>query len=749
MSKKVIYPVSGLSCAGCAAGVQKFLREQAGVVTADVNFATKSASIEFDSKETSPENLRRAVHDLGYELLICTEKEEQEAEERKIYGKLRSKTIIAMVSAVIIMVLSMTPLMHHKISGWIMLILSSFVLFLCGNRFFTGAFRQLKHRSSNMDTLVALSTSTAYIFSLFNLLFPNILNRHGLSPDLYFEATAVIIAFILLGRLLEERAKQKTSGSIKKLIGLQPKTATVIDSEGNPIEIPIESILPGDIVLVKAGEKIAVDGIVQEGNSFVDESMITGEPVAAHKGIGDTVYAGTVNQNNSFRFTAQKVGSDTLLANIIEMVMQAQNSKAPIQRLVDKIAAVFVPIVISIAVISAAIWIISGGESAIVHGILAFVTVLIIACPCALGLATPTAIMAGIGKGAEMGILIKDSGSLEKMKRVNTVVLDKTGTITEGTPEVTDIKWLCNGSGTMSSNTCAGTHTPLTKNYGSLKNILFSMEKSSGHPLANAICTQLEGASFIEGLAIHAEAGTGIRASIDGKNYYAGNCSLFNFLQIEQDIFDWTEARESESKTVVIFGSQEEIIALIALADNIKPSSKAAVERLHSIGIKVVMATGDNRSTAKQIASQAGIEEYISKALPEDKFKLIGNMQRSGRVVAMVGDGINDSAAMAQANVGIAMGKGSDIAIETASVTIISGDLNKIADTVKLSRKTTSIIRQNLFFAFIYNILAIPVAAGILYPVTGFLLNPMIGGLAMALSSVSVVSNSLRLFNRL
>ena len=723
---KVIYPVSGLSCAGCAAGVQKLLREQRGVITADVNFATTSASIEFDPKETNPENLRRAVHDLGYELLISSEKKEQEEQERKAYGKLKNKTIIALASAAIVMALSMTPLMHHKASGWMMLILSSFTLFFCGSRFFTGALKQLKHRSSNMDTLVALSTSTAYIFSLFNLLFPHILTRHGLSSDLYFEATAVIIAFILLGRLLEERAKQKTSGSIKKLIGLQPKTATVIDSKGNPVEIPIEGIVPGDTVLVKAGEKIAVDGVVQEGNSFIDESMITGEPIAVHKESGDSVYAGTVNQNNSFKFTAQKVGSETLLANIIELVTQAQNSKAPIQKLVDKIAAVFVPVVITIATISAAIWIIFGGESSVVHGTLAFVTVLIIACPCALGLATPTAIMVGIGKGAEMGILIKDSGSLEKMKRADTIVLDKTGTITEGAPEVTDIKWLCNNSDIK-------------------RNILFSMERSSGHPLANAICTHLEGASFIEGLVTQAEAGSGIGTCLNGEYYYAGNNSLFDFLEIEQDILDWAQERESESKTVVLFGSRTKIIALIALADKIKPSSKTAIEQLHKMGIRVVMATGDNRTTAKEIAFQAGINEYISKALPKDKFDLIENMQRSGKVVAMAGDGINDSAAMAQADVGIAMGKGSDIAIEAASVTIISGDLNKIADSVRLSRKTTAVIRQNLFFAFIYNILAIPIAAGILYPITGFLLNPMIGGLAMALSSVSVVSNSLRL----
>jgi len=726
---KVIYPVSGLSCAGCAAGIQKFLMEQPGVVAADVNFATRSASIEFEPTETEPENLRRAVRDFGYELLIGSEKEEQEAEERRAYDKLKSKTIIAMISAGIVMVLSMTPLMHHQASGWIMLILSSFVLFFCGTRFFTGAFKQLKHRSSNMDTLVALSTSTAYIFSLFNLLFPDALTRHGLSSDLYFEAAAVIIAFILLGRLLEERAKQKTSGSIKKLIGLQPKTATIIDSEGNPKEIPIESILPGDIVLVKAGEKIAVDGTVIDGDSFIDESMITGEPIAAHKKSGDTVYAGTVNQNSSFKFTAQKVGRETLLANIIEMVTQAQSSKAPIQKLVDKIAAIFVPIVITIAIISAAIWIIFDGDNSIVHGVLAFVTILIIACPCALGLATPTAIMVGIGKGAEMGILIKDSGSLEKMKKVDTVVLDKTGTITEGAPEVTDMRWICNDS-------------------DNAKNILFSMEKSSGHPLANAICKYLEEASFIEGLVTEAKAGTGVHTSFEGKNYYAGNSSLFGFLQIEKDILGWIEDKESESKTVVIFGSQDEIITLIALADKIKPSSKTAIEQLYNLGIEVVMATGDNRTTAKEIATQAGIGEYISKALPEDKFRLIENMQRSRKVVAMVGDGINDSAAMAQADVGIAMGQGSDIAIETASVTIISGDLNKIADAVKLSRKTTSVIKQNLFFAFIYNVLAIPIAAGILYPITGFLLNPMIAGLAMALSSVSVVSNSLRLLRK-
>ena len=724
---KVIYPVSGMSCAGCAAGLQKLLREQEGVVTADINFATKSASIEFDPEKINSENLRHTTQSLGFELHITSDKEEQEAEEKRGYVRLKNKTIIAMTSAAIIMTLSMTPLMHHKASSWIMAVLSSFVLFFCGKQFFIGAFKQLKHRSSNMDTLVALSTSTAYIFSLFNLLFPDALAGHGLSSDLYFEAAAVIVAFILLGRFLEERAKRKTSSSIKKLMGLRPKSAMIIDADGSIMEIPIENIVPGNIVLVKAGEKIAVDGIVDEGNSFVDESMITGESVAVEKVRGDEVFAGTINQNGSFSFIAKKVGSETLLANIIEMVTQAQNSKAPIQRLVDKIAAIFVPVVIMIAVVSAAIWILIGGESAIVHGVLAFVTVLVIACPCALGLATPTAIMVGMGRGAEKGILIKDSAALEKMKRVETVVLDKTGTITEGAPEVTDLKWVCED------------------NRSDFNNILFTMESGSGHPLANAICTYLEGASFIEGISSETMAGSGITASVGAERYYVGNEAMFGFLEIEQDNTRWIEAKETEGKTVVIFGSQKEIIALIALADKIKPSSKSAIEQLHRMGINVVMATGDNRTTAKEIASQAGITEYISKALPEDKFKLIESMQRSGKIVAMVGDGINDSAAMAQADVGVAMGKGSDIAIEVASVTIISGELGKIADAVKLSLKTTAVIRQNLFFAFIYNILAIPVAAGILYPLTGFLLNPMIGGLAMALSSVSVVTNSLRL----
>ena len=724
---KVIYPVSGLSCAGCAARLQKLFREQEGVITADVNFATKSASIEFDSDKINSEELRNATQSLGFELHITSDKEEQEAEERRGYGRLKNKTLIAMASAAIIMVLSMTPLMHHRASGWIMAILSSFVLFFCGKQFFSGAFKQLKHRSSNMDTLVALSTSTAYIFSLFNLLFPDILSGHGLSSDLYFEAAAVIVAFILLGRFLEERAKQKTSSSIKKLMGLRPKSAMIIDTDGNTTEVPIESIVPGNIVLVKAGEKIAVDGIVNEGNSFIDESMITGEPIAVEKGHGDEVFAGAINQNGSFSFITKKVGNETLLANIIEMVTQAQNSKAPIQKLVDRIAAIFVPVVIMTAVISAAIWIVIGGESAIVHGVLAFVTVLIIACPCALGLATPTAIMVGVGRGAEKGILIKDSAALEKMKKVETIVIDKTGTITEGTPEVTDLKWICED------------------NRSDFKDILFTMERGSGHPLANAICTYLDGASFIDGIPSETVVGSGITASVGGERYYAGNGAMFGFMEMERGNEEWIEAKEAEGKTVVIFGSQKEILALIALADKIKPSSKNAIEQLHLMGINVVMATGDNRTTAKEIASQAGITEYISKALPEDKFKLIESIQRSGKVVAMVGDGINDSAAMAQADIGIAMGKGSDIAIEVASLTIISGELGKIADAVKLSRKTTAVIRQNLFFAFIYNVLAIPVAAGLLYPLTGFLLNPMIGGLAMAMSSVSVVSNSLRL----
>lgn len=721
-------PVIGMSCAGCAANVQKALRNQNGVKLADVNFANKTASIEFLPDKVTLGQLQNAVRSAGYDLMIdesAQAKDNLEEEEHKRYNVLKRKTIISLILSAIVVVLAMTPLMHHQWAQYLMWILSTPVLFYCGSQFFVGAYKQAKHKSMNMDTLVALSTGIAYVFSLFNLLFPEFWTSRGFAPDLYFEASAVIISFILLGKLLEERAKQKTSSSIKQLIGLQPKTATIIKSI-IAVVVPIEKIAIGDIILVKSGEKIAVDGVVTEGESYVDESMITGEPVAVVKKSGDKVFAGTINQKGSFRFRAEKVGSETLLSQIIKMVSDAQGSKAPIQKLVDKIAGIFVPVVIAVAVVAALLWFLLGGENNLVHAFLALVSVLIIACPCALGLATPTAIMVGIGRGANLGILIKDAESLEMLKKVDAVVLDKTGTITEGKPRVVDVEWLVPES-------------------NELKDILYSMEKSSTHPLAEAVCDYLKGSELISGLQVDNMIGQGVKTMTNNDIYFVGTINLFNSKLLSIRCLDKMKDWESQAKTVILFGTKDKVMIIMSLKDDVKDGSLTAITDLKKDGIDVYLLTGDNEDSAKAIANQVGIEDYKAKVLPEDKLLFVKDLQSKGKTVAMVGDGINDSAAMAQADVSIAMGQGSDVAMEVATLTIVSGDLRKIDKAIRLSKATVSTINQNLFFAFIYNVLAIPIAAGILYPINGFLLNPMIAGLLMALSSVSVVTNSLRL----
>ena len=578
-----------------------------------------------------------------------------------------------------------------------------------------------------MDTLVSLSAGTAYLYSVFNTLYPQFWHSRGLHADVYFEAAAVVVAFVLLGKLLEERAKGNTSSALKKLIGLQPKTVTIISESGETSELSVSQVKVSDIILVKPGEKIAVDGMVTDGTSFVDESMITGEPLAVEKKTGDKVFSGTINQRGSFSFRAEKVGSSTLLAQIVKMVQDAQGSKAPVQKLVDKIAGIFVPVVIGIAILSFAVWLIVGTDNAFTHALLAFVTVLVIACPCALGLATPTAIMVGIGKGAENGILIKDAESLETIQRVDTVILDKTGTITEGKPQVVSVKWM-NG---VSSD---------------LHDILYTIEKSSEHPLAEAIVNYLKGTSkVLSDIHIESLTGQGIEGTFNGIKYLVGNQQLMRSKGIvcSDDMEHWIFERLEDANTVVLFADEVSVMGSIAIADSIKQSSIAAVDQLRNLNIDVYMLTGDNEHTAKSIAAQANIQHYKAGLLPADKTEFIKQLQSEGKTVAMVGDGINDSAALALANVGIAMGQGSDIAIDTAKMTIISNDLTKIPTAIKLSKQTNRTIRQNLFWAFIYNVIAIPVAAGVLYPIDGFLLNPMIAGAAMALSSVSVVSNSI------
>jgi Cu2+-exporting ATPase len=596
-----------------------------------------------------------------------------------------------------------------------------------GRDFFVNAWKQARHRSANMDTLVALSTGIAYLFSVFNMLYPAFWEKRGLEAHVYFEAAAVIIAFILIGRLMEEKAKGNTSSAIKKLIGLQPKTVIVLQIDGTEKQIPIEDVAINDIILVKPGEKIAVDGILVSGNSYVDESMLSGEPLPILKEKDEKVFAGTINQKGSFQFKATKVGKETMLAQIIKMVQDAQGSKAPVQKLVDKIAGIFVPVVIGIALLTFILWNILGGDHGLVHGLLAAITVLVIACPCALGLATPTAIMVGVGKGAENGILIKDAQSLELAKKVNAIILDKTGTITEGKPEVTDVEWLDQDDRT--------------------KGILFSIEKQSEHPLADAVVNFITDTSTISLTNFDSITGKGAKADYQNQTYFVGNKKLLieNNIAIDNRLSTRAADWSKQSKTVIWFADSEKALSVLAISDKIKANSALAIKEMQDMGIDLYMLTGDNEATAKAIAEQTGIGHYKAEVLPQDKADFVKELQRQGKTVAMVGDGINDSTALATADVSIAMGKGSDIAIDVAKMTIISSDLTKIPQAIRLSKQTVATIKQNLFWAFVYNVIGIPIAAGILYPINGFLLNPMIAGAAMALSSVSVVSNSLRL----
>ena len=723
------FPVLGMSCASCSARVEKTLNHQSGVQKATVNYASAMATVEYDTRDCSPEALQQAVQNAGYDLLIKQDEDtpdELEQAHDKKYRALKFRTTWAIVLSAPIMVIGMF-FMDMPYANLIMWLLSTPVVFWLGRSFFNSAWKQLKHGTANMDTLVANSTGIAYLFSLFNMLFPGFWLERGIHPHVYFEAASVIIAFILLGRLLEEKAKGNTSSAIKKLMGLQPKTVTVIDGSSSEKIVPIGQIRPGDIILVKPGERIAVDGIVTEGSSYVDESMLSGEPVAVAKQKNAKVFAGTINQKGSFRFSAEKVGTDTLLAKIIHMVQDAQGSKAPVQQLVDKIAGIFVPVIIGIAVLSFIAWMLLDGQSGFTHGLLALVTVLIIACPCALGLATPTAIMVGIGKGAERGILIKDAESLETAKKIDTVVLDKTGTVTEGKPVVGDLIWETQTAETGS--------------------IFYSLEKLSEHPLAEAVVRHLQDARSVSIDNFESITGRGVKGESNGKAYYAGNRKLLeeNRIAVSRSLSDEAARLTADAQTVIWFADSENALAIAGITDQIKPTSIQAVSELQAAGIEVCMLTGDNEATAREIARKAGILHYKAGVLPQDKAAFISDLQKNGRKVAMVGDGINDSAALAQADLSIAMGGGSDIAMDVAKMTIISSDLTKIPEALKLSRLTVRTIRQNLFWAFIYNIIGVPVAASVLYPVNGFLLNPMIAGAAMAFSSVSVVTNSLRL----
>ena len=725
---KNTYPVLGMSCASCAARVDKTLNGLPGVYQATVNYATAVAQVEYNPEICSDATLQSAVQDAGYDLLVDTgEDAADKAEEIRLtrYRKIKRRTVAALLLSLPVMVISM---FFEDISSlkYVLWILATPVVFGLGREFYINAWRQLKHGTSNMDTLVAVSTGIAYTFSVFNLLFPDFWFSRGIEPHIYFEAASVIIAFILLGRLLEERAKQNTSSAIKKLIGLQPKTVIIIVASDERT-VPITAVQKGDTILVKPGERIAVDGVVVTGESYVDESMLNGEPVPMHKQSGEKVFAGTINQKGTFRFIADKIGSDTMLAQIIRMVQDAQGSKAPVQKLVDRIARFFVPAIISISIIAFVAWIFLAPTNGFTNGLLAMVTVLIIACPCALGLATPTAIMVGIGKGAEKGILIKDAQSLEIAPKIDTIILDKTGTITAGHPIVIESLW--------------------ENGFEHSRKILYSLEKLSEHPLSDAVVNTLQNEKEISIDKFENVPGKGVKGVVGSQTYYAGSLSLLNdnHITIASHLQELANKWTQEAKTLVWFADSTQAIAAIALTDEIKQTSAQAISQLQEMGVEVHMLTGDNAISAQAISRKVGINHYKAGVLPNEKAQFIKELQANGKKVGMVGDGINDSAALAQANLSIAMGQGSDIAVDTAMATILSSDLLKIPETIRLSQLTIKTIYQNLFWAFIYNLIGIPIAAGIFYSVNGFLLNPMWASAAMAFSSVSVVLNSLRL----
>ena len=735
------FPVGKMSCAGCAANIQSILNRQPGVVHADVNFASGTARIQFSSNKPDALALKTAVQSAGYDLVIEPAKNERPTSPAKSDGhSLKHQTIGAIALTLPLVTLAMFfPHIPH--ANYWMWGLATTVVLIFGRSFFMNAWKRARHWSANMDTLVALSTGVTYGFSVFSTLFPTWWLDRGVEPHVYFETASVVISFILLGRLLEERAKGNASAAIRKLMGLQPKTVLVIQP-GKTIELPLDSIRPGDRIRVRPGERIAVDGQVISGSSGIDESSISGEPAPVEKQPGSTVFAGTTNQMGTLDFIATKVGSDTLLAQIIMLVQQAQDSKPPVQRLVDRIAGIFVPIVISISVLSLIAWWMFGDANGFTHGLLAMVTVLVIACPCALGLATPTAVMVGIGRGASAGILIKDAEGLQNIRKIDTIVFDKTGTLTIGHPEVTDEAWEVDPAA----------YTP----------ILTEIEKRTGHPLANSLIKHFEASpTYLTISNFETLPGMGATARVGDQKYFVGNERLLRQAGIYpgHKLLSQTATWQQEGKTVLFFATATQTLAAIAMADRLKEGSKAAIAQLKKANIEVHLLTGDSNTAAQSVAQNAGIDHAAGAMLPADKAEYIKKLQAQDRTaaqklqakdrtVAMVGDGINDSAALAQANVSIAMGKGADIAMDVAQLTLLSSDLRKIPAAIRLSRLTVNTIRQNLFWAFIYNLLGIPIAAGILYPLNGFLLNPMFAGAAMALSSLSVVSNSLRLKKR-
>ncbi len=725
--------VSGMTCASCAISLETYLKPLDGVANVSVNYPNQSVAIDYDKNVVSIEKIQETAKEIGYDILTGETNETQETFEKieaKRLDSLKSKLVFSAIFSVPVFIMAMFFMGQIPYENWIMMGLSIPVLFWSGAEFFVIAWKKLQHFSANMDTLVALSTGVAFSFSVFNTVYPQYFLDRGMTPHVYFESAVIIITLILLGRYLEERAKSKTSSAIKKLIGLRPKQVTVIRN-GEEQVILFDEIIKGERIILKPGDKVPVDGKVKNGSSFIDESMISGEPIHIEKVRGDEVLAGTINQKGALVIIANKVGNETLLSQIIQLVEQAQASKPAIQKLVDKVAGIFVPIVIGISILTFIVWYIFGPEPPITYALLALITVLIIACPCALGLATPTALMVGIGRGAQQGILIKDAQSLETAYKVDALILDKTGTITEGKPKVTDLIW---ATGVRS---------------GQLGKILLAIEAHSEHPIAESIVQYLKeiNTKRITIDSFESITGMGAKAIFEDSTFMVGNQKLMleQDIEISEDLLQKAESLKSEAKTIVFFSHNNKAEAIIAVADKVKENAPDAIRKIQQMGIDVYMLTGDNEKTAAVIAEKVGIKHFIANVMPTDKGNFVEELQRKGKTVAMAGDGINDAHALAQSDVGIAMGGGTDIAMESASITLMHSDLRQISKAIKLSKATMKTIRQNLFWAFIYNLVAIPIAAGILYPLFGFLLNPMIAGAAMSMSSISVLTNSLRL----
>ncbi|MCI2228833.1 heavy metal translocating P-type ATPase [Polaribacter sp. MSW13] len=730
------YKVAGMTCASCAISIETYLKPQEGILEVAVNYPNQSVTIAYQENIISIESIEKKVKEIGFKLIIGTKddtKKEFEAIEVKRLTVLKKKLIFAAIFSVPIFIMSMFLMGKIPYENWIMMALALPVLFYSGAEFYTIAWKRLKSFSTNMDTLVALSTGIAFLFSVFNTVNPQYFLSKGLVPHVYFESAVIIITLILLGRFFEEKAKSKTSSAIKKLMDLKPKKVTAIRN-GEEKVISYDEILKGELIILKPGDKIPVDGKVKKGTSFIDESMISGEPIPVEKVKGSKVFAGTINQKGSLRIIATKIGDETLLSQIIKLVEEAQSSKPAIQKLADKIAGIFVPIVIGLAVVTSVLWYFLGPDPSITYALLTPITVLIIACPCALGLATPTALMVGIGKGAQQGILIKDAQALETAYKIDTLILDKTGTITEGKPKVTDLIWDKN---TVSPE---------------LEKVVFAIESQSEHPIAEAIVAHLKtiDTEKVPIDSFTSITGLGAEATFKNELYRIGNERLMiqKEITIPTQLSSKANSLKSEAKTVVYVAHKNTVVGLIAVADKVKETTLAAIQKLQQMGIEIHMLTGDNEQTAKAIANKVGIKNYQANVMPADKGAFVKELQAEGKVVAMAGDGINDSHALAQADVGIAMGSGTDIAMESAGITLMHSDLKQISKAIQLSKATMKTIKQNLFWAFIYNLIAIPIAAGALYPINGFLLNPMIAGAAMSMSSISVLSNSLRLKNK-